>query len=86
MNTILQGLILSGLAVLCQHTVLADLLFNLSPATLSTTPGGTVEFTGSLINTGAADVFLNGDLSVFLYSTLTLDDSPFFASSPLLGG
>ncbi len=61
----------------------ADVMFNLTPAMLNAAPGGTVEFTGTLTNAGAVDVFLNGDLSVFPYLTLTLDDSPFFANAPL---
>ena len=80
---LLQALILAGLTVTTAGTSRADLIFDLTPATLSASPGGTVEFTGSLSNTGVADVFLNGDLAVFLNPSLVLDDSPFFANAPL---
>src|ERR1035437_7396796 len=79
----LQTLILGGLAVASLNTARADLIFNLTPPMLSAPPSGTVEFTGTLTNTGIADVFLNGDVSVLPYLTLMLDDSPFFANSPL---
>lgn len=61
----------------------AGVIFNLTPTTLSTVPGGTIEFIGTLTNSGAADVFLNGDVSILPNTLLTLDDSPFFINSPL---
>jgi hypothetical protein len=62
----------------------ADALnFSLTPATLSASAGGMVEFTGTLTNPGSNDVFLNGDVAVLPYSSLALDDSPFFIFSPL---
>src|ERR1017187_7353546 len=62
----------------------ADLLaFNLTPATLTSAPGGTVEFTGTLNNPGTTDVFLNGDVNSLPYTKLTVDDSPFFIFSQL---
>jgi hypothetical protein len=79
----LPRLILVVLAVAALDTARADVIFNLTPPMLSTAAGTTIEFTGTLTNTGSAEVFLNGDLSMLLYSNLTLNDSPFFANSPL---
>jgi hypothetical protein len=62
----------------------ADALgFQLTPATLSTSPGGAVEFMGTLTNRETSDVFLNGDVSILPYPDLMVDDSPFFTFSPL---
>jgi len=60
----------------------ADAILDLTPATLSTAPGGTVQFSGTLTNTGADDLFLNGDVIILSYPDLTVDDSPFFINSP----
>jgi len=61
----------------------ADVILNLAPSTLNVRPGGTIEFIGTLTNTGTTDVYLNGDLSSLPYMELSLDDTPFFADSPL---
>ena len=59
------------------------IVLNFTPSTLSASPGGMVEFTGTLTNTGATTVYLNGDVSILPYTHLTLDDSPFFNFAPL---
>jgi hypothetical protein len=61
----------------------ADVIFNLTPPALTAFHGSTVQFAGSLINTGTTDVFLNGTVANLPYAHLTLDDSPFFLFSPL---
>ncbi len=61
----------------------ADVVINFMPSTLAIAPGGTIEFTGTLTNNGADDVFLNGDFVLLPFPDLTVDDSPFFANSPL---
>src|ERR1700692_3140296 len=60
----------------------ANVTLDLTPSTLSTFPGGSIEFIGTLTNTGTTNVFLNGDVSILPYTSLTLDDSPFFINSP----
>jgi hypothetical protein len=80
---ILIGVILLVFAVASSGTLRADAILTLTPSTLNTSVGGTVDFTGSLTNTGAGDLYLNGDAVLFQYSGLTVDDSPFFADSPL---
>ncbi|MGA3068987.1 MAG: PEP-CTERM sorting domain-containing protein [Terracidiphilus sp.] len=61
----------------------ADAILDLTPSTLDTVAGGTVEFAGTLTNTGDADLYLNGDVVILPYPDLTVDDSPFFNNSPL---
>ncbi len=69
----------------------AAVIFNLASPTLTTCPGGTVEFTGTFQNTGSSDVFLNADSleslsgnAVFTGATegsfLRVDDTPLFAN------
>jgi len=71
-------------ALAAAHLASADVIFNLTPATLPAAPGGMASFTGTLQNTGSSDVFLNGDLSVLpSFPLLTIDDSPFFNNAPL---
>jgi hypothetical protein len=45
--------------------------------------GGIVEFTGTLTNTAATNVFLNGALGIISSSDLTVDNQPFFLNTPL---
>jgi hypothetical protein len=61
----------------------ADVVLNFTPTMRDMVPGGTVEFVGTLTNTGTTDVYLNGDVIVLPYPNLTVDDSPFFTNSPL---
>lgn len=61
----------------------AGVILTFTPSTLNTVAGGTVEFVGTLTNTGTADVYLNGDVVILPYPDLTVDDSPFFISAPL---
>ena len=72
-----------GVTLLVLRSARGDVIFNLTPSALTTSPGGTVEFTGTLTNTGSTDVFLNGDSAGGLPPILTLDDSPFFGNAPL---
>jgi hypothetical protein len=61
----------------------ADAILDLTPSTLDSAAGGTVELVGTLTNTGDANLYLNGDVSILPYPDLTVDDSPFFNTSPL---
>ena len=61
----------------------ADVLtLTLDQPNLSVTAGVSVEFSGSLSNPGATDIFLNGD-EISLNQSLFVDDSPFFTFAPL---
>lgn len=61
----------------------AQLNFTLSSNVQEGIPGSTVTFSGTLMNTGSSDVFLNGD-GIYLSNTLMSgDDSPFFNNAPL---
>jgi hypothetical protein len=46
------------------------------------TPGGTIEFDGTLTNTGDTDLYLNGDIFNLQSLDLTVDDSPFIFEGP----
>jgi hypothetical protein len=61
----------------------AQLIFTISPDTKSGAPGGSVTFFGTLSNTGAAELFLNGDNFSLSGASLSLDDSPFLTNFPL---
>ena len=45
--------------------------------------GGVVAFHGTLMNTGTANVFLNGVVSFISSSDLPVDNEPFFVNAPL---
>jgi hypothetical protein len=79
----LRNLVVIGVVLVALRTTQAAVIFNLTPSVLNTSPGGTVEFTGTLTNTGSTEVFLNGDSASLLSPFLTLDDTPFFANAPL---
>jgi hypothetical protein len=61
----------------------SSLGFTLASDTLFGGQGGVVAVKGTLTNTDAADVFLNGVLSFISLSGLTVDDQPFFLNTPL---
>ena len=73
-----------AIAAASAGTARADAILDLKPPTLDTAAGGTVEFAGTLTNTGDADLYLNGDVIILPFPDLTVDDSPFFNNSPLL--
>ena len=79
----LRNLAAIGVMLIALQQARADIIFNLTPPVLTTSPGGTAEFTGTLENTGTSDVFWNGDSVVLLSSFLTLYDTPFFTDAPL---
>ena len=60
----------------------ADAILTFTPSTLSTAAGGTVEFDGTLTNTGTYDLYLNSDAVSPLSPGLTADDSPFIFDGP----
>lgn len=61
----------------------AQIIFSLNPAGQTGAPGTIKTFNGTLANTGALTVFLNGDSFTGLSPALTLDDNPFFNNFPL---
>lgn len=75
-----------GLVLLLAGTSRAQLLVTLTPAGLSGFPGTTLRFAGTLVNTGASELFLNADAFSLSSPDLTLDDTKFFAVPPLLAG
>ena len=60
----------------------ADLVLTLGSNTVSGGQGSSVAVNGTLTNTGAAPVFLNGALSFIPPPDLSLDDQPFFDNPP----
>src|SRR5215213_7553850 len=59
------------------------LVFTLANSAQSGVQGGVVEFSGTLTNTAATDVFLNGAVGAISSSDLTVDNQPFFLNAPL---
>ena len=79
----LLGFVLVLVAGLWQMTaVKAALIVSLAPSAQTGSPGGTVAFSGTLSNSGGADVFLNGTASLSPVG-FTVDDTPFFLNTPL---
>jgi hypothetical protein len=76
------------IAVASAGAARADAVLTFTPSTLSVVAGGTVEFTGTLTNTGDTDLYLNSDSFILPFADLTVDDSPFFFDGPtfLLAG
>ena len=70
------------IAVASAGAARADAVLTFTPSSLTITPGGTVEFDGTLTNTGTDGIYLNGDAFSLLFPDLTVDDSPFFEDSP----
>jgi hypothetical protein len=60
----------------------ADATLTFTPSTLDIVAGGTVEFDGTLTNTGDTDLYLNGDSFLLSFPDLNVDDSPFFFDGP----
>lgn len=58
----------------------SPLAFTLMPPAQAGAPGTTLHFTGTLRNTTAAVVFLNGDSATLNAPALTLDDTPFLGA------
>jgi hypothetical protein len=83
MYKLLAFSMLATIAVLSVQETYAGVILDFTPATQSLIPSDTVEFSGTLTNTGVANVFLNGDVSILAYTGLSLDDSPFFINAPL---
>jgi hypothetical protein len=62
----------------------ATININLNPALLSGSPGATLTFTGTLMNSTSSTVFLNGaGINLAGFSPANEDTSLFFASAPL---
>jgi hypothetical protein len=59
------------------------LFISISPDTVTGSPGDTLQFFGTLTNTTAATVFVSGD--TFVFSSGTVDDSPFLLGPVSLG-
>src|SRR4051812_18260546 len=67
------------LSLLARTAQAVPITFTLGSSLLTTTPGTTVTFTGTLTETGGSTTFLNGDT---FSSTLPLIDTPFFLNFP----
>jgi hypothetical protein len=70
-------------------TAKADLLtIVLDSPTLSGSPGGVLEFSGTLTNTASSNLYLNADnFNLAGFEPSAINDSPFFTNAPLfLGG
>lgn len=79
----LFAIICATLIVGCALTADAQLQLTFTPDTQETLPGGTVDFTGTLVNTSSSEVFLNGDSINLTGSDFLIDDSPFLNNAPL---
>jgi hypothetical protein len=72
-----------GLLLACPALARAQLDFTLNLAVQFGQPGDTLTFAGTLTNTGATELFLNGDDFTLNGDGLTLDDTPFLTGAPL---
>lgn len=77
------GIFALAVSVAIVSAARADAVLNLTPSTVNTIAGGMVEFDGTLTNAGSSDLYLNGDVVILEYTKLAVDDSLFFADSPL---
>lgn len=77
--SLILGLALSIGGVRPAH---AQLSFTLSPTAANVTGPSTLTFTGTLINNGASNLFLNQDAFSFSAPGATLDDTDFFTNVP----
>jgi hypothetical protein len=70
--------------VLAPTAVRAETIdFTLTQSSQTGSPGQTLMFEGALSNPNSSTVFLNNDSFTIQPSFLSLDDSPFFANTPL---
>jgi len=83
LSSIRMGIMLLALIV-TPDLAHAQLTFTINPDTKSGVPGGSVTFSGTLSNIGAAELFLNGDNFSLSGAGLSLDDSPCLTNFPLL--
>jgi hypothetical protein len=78
------GLLCALCLVLNVETAAAvPITFTLSSSLLSSVPGATVTFTGTITETGGSVAFLNGD-NFTVASPLSLNDTLFFLNTPPL--
>lgn len=61
----------------------AGTILTFSSNTIQITPGKKIKVIGTLTNTGATDIHINGDSFVIKYPDLSIDDSPFIFFGPL---
>jgi len=80
---LLAGIFSLAIVATSVGTAHADAILTFTSTTLSTATGGTVEFDGTLTNTGETDLYLNGDGVILNYADLTVDDSIFYVDAPL---
>jgi hypothetical protein len=71
---------MTALLLLAAPLHAASLTFDFTSSLFTAFPGQTVAFSGTVTNTGATTVFLNGDSFSF---ALPLDDNPFLLNFPL---
>ena len=70
------------LSLVARTAQAVPITFTLGSSLLTTTPGTTVTFTGTLTETGGSTTFLNGD-SFNATAPLIVNDTPFFLNFPL---
>jgi hypothetical protein len=70
------------LSLVARSAEAVPITFTLGSSLLTTTPGATVTFTGTLTETGGSTTFLNGD-SFNVTAPLIVNDTPFFLNFPL---
>jgi len=79
--SIALGAVVCALPLTAAHA--QSLAYTLSPVTLTTQPGSTVNFQGTLTNTGSSTLFLNGiDFTYDASVTGVLTDTGFDANVP----
>jgi hypothetical protein len=78
-----RGLFALAIAAASACAARADAILTLTPSNLDIVASKTVEFDGTLTNTGTTDLYLNGDVVIFDYAGLTIDDSIFYVDAPL---
>ena len=70
------------LTLVADAALATPISFTLASSLLTTQPGTSVTFTGTVADTGGTPTFLNAD-TANLAAPLSLDDTPFFVNFPL---
>jgi len=82
-KSVRTGLCALIIAMASVEAARADATLTFTSSTLSIAAGGTVEFDGTLTNTGTDDIYLNGDVVILNYPDLIVDDSILYIDAPL---
>ena len=71
------------LTLVADAALATPISFTLASSLLTTQPGTSVTFTGTVADTGGSPTFLNGDTATFA-APLLLNDTPFFLNFPFV--